>query len=147
MKHKKRLIITLAAGLLTVEVNTANSQGTFQNLNFESAMVPDTPPGRTGGVVSGSSALPGWIALPGQDGEVWHNTITIGSPSITLFGPTWNSDDIFEGRYTVRLATAFADSGSAISQTGQIPGGAQSMFFYAQVFNMDVSFSGNSLPF
>jgi hypothetical protein len=126
---------------------TAHGQGTFVNLDFELAQVPDTPPGGTGGVVSGSDALPGWSALPGQFGEVYHNTTTIGSPSITLFGPNWNSSDIFQGRYTVRLATAFSNTGSAIGQTGQIPSDARSMRFYAQVFNMNVSFAGSLMPF
>jgi len=137
----------LVAVFSLINLASLLAQGTFVNLDFEGALVPDTPPGSNGGVVSANIALPGWVVLPGQFGEVYHNTITIGSPSITLFGPNWDSTDIFQGRYTVRLATAFANTGSAIAQTGQIPANAQAMLFYAQVFNMDVTFAGNSLPF
>src|SRR6185295_3464899 len=64
------VLLTLLAVLMSAGVL---AQGTFQNLDFESALVPPTPPGGHGGVVSASIALPGWGVLPGQFGEVYHN--------------------------------------------------------------------------
>jgi len=142
--YLKTLIICFALGILA---DGLNAQGTFVNLDFEGALVPDTPPGSNGGGVSASIALPGWVAIPGEFGQVFHNVTLLGSPSIVLYGPNWNQSDIFQGKYTVLLASAFSNSGSALAQTGQIPANAQAMLFYARVFNMQVSFAGNSLPF
>ena len=147
MKTKIRLKVLLWISIsLAMQSLYAFAQGTFANLNFESALVPDTPP-QQGGQVSPSLAFPGWVVIPGQDGLILHNVTPIGSPSVVLLGPTWSQTDILEGNYTADLYSAPINIGSAIAQIGQIPVTAQSMLFYAQVFNMSVSFAGNSLPF
>lgn len=130
---------------------TSHAQGTFQNLDFESARVPNIPAGQYGGKVSPSEAIPGWTAYWGtlQSGEVWHNDITIGSPSVILYGPYWSSY-VLQGRYSVTLNSGydptFPNNTSAIGQVGQIPSTAQSLVFSARIATLEVTFGGTHIP-
>ena|SRR5438876_9410777 len=89
----------------TCAVLTAGAQGTFQNLNFEAANLTPVPPGQFGGSASISNALPFWTGYLGtnQVTQVFHNNVSLGGPSIDIFGPNWTNDPIIEGLYTAVL--------------------------------------------
>src|SRR5258706_10682697 len=81
------------------------AQGTFQNLGFESANVPDLGEGQSGGFVSISAAMPGWSAYIGTDQitQVLHNDYSIGSSIPSILGPISPALSIIEGNYTALL--------------------------------------------
>ena len=77
-----RLFLTTL--ILCVLAIPLHAQGTFQNLNFESAMVLSSEAGQW---VSASSAIPGWTAYyQGRaQSQVLYNTLTLGSGSVDFF--------------------------------------------------------------
>jgi len=143
-------IISLSGAML------ANAQGTFQNLNFESANLTPIPAGQYGGSVSIVSALPDWTGYLGtvQQTQVLQNNYDLGSATINILGPSWNIGypGIIDGDYTVMLQAGAGAGGlinASIAQTGMVPAFAQSMeFSLAEVLGgngFSVSFAGNSL--
>jgi hypothetical protein len=127
MKSSKVIITSMALGLAHVSVL---AQGTFQNLNFEQANPvfvsgPDSPYDATT-----ASALPGWTVLIGgvQQSVVTVNNPTLGAPWVSLVGPgTHFGFSPIDGDYSV-LLQGYAGT-VAISQTGLIPSGTQSLLF------------------
>jgi hypothetical protein len=108
-------------------VFSIHAQGTFQNLNFESAN-----PGTTFSFgVPVSSALPGWTVTIGgvQQTDVGVNTFSTGAPAVSLIAPGGPVPAI-DGNYSVFLTGSTAVS--SISQSGLIPSGMESLFFDAQ---------------
>jgi hypothetical protein len=140
MKGQKDMILReIRQTLLTAAVLAATScfshaQGTFQNLNFEAANVPDVPPRQGGDRVSVSNGVPAWTVYLGgvQQGLMFHNDISIGAAEVAIYGPQWFPSQILEGNYTVSLqpSTAGPPTTAAIGQTGRIPQTAQSVIFY-----------------
>ncbi len=136
-------------------VLSAQAQGTFQNLNFESANLSPIVSGQYGGEVAISSALPGWSATIGGVAvtQVLQNNYTLGEASISIFGPSWNDVDpgIIDGNYTVFLQAFNPGQGNvSLWQTGTIPANAASLQFSAWNYTsvneaFSVSFAGNSL--
>ncbi len=139
---------------------SAQAQGTFQNLNFESANVPPSGPELYGTFVPIASALPDWTAYLGgnQLTQVGYNSPTIGTATISLFGPTWNSSDpalpgigIIDGNYSVVLQSGGVPNGqggenASIEQNGTVPSAAESLEFKAiAVGPFSVSFAGIAL--
>jgi hypothetical protein len=145
---------TLSGFLLTVL--SANAQGTFQNLNFESATLSPIPAGQFGGSVSIFSALPHWTGYLGsvQQTQVLQNDYDLGSAAIDILGPSWSSPypGIIDGNYTVMLQAGAGPGGlvdASIAQNGTVPAIAQSVqFSIAEVLGgsgFSVFFAGNSL--
>jgi hypothetical protein len=144
---------TAFAILLSVAV--AHAQGTFQNLNFESASLTPVPAGQYGGFVPIGSALPWWTGYsqtPGTNevAQVLQNNLTLGVASIDILGPFWSGGGILEGQYSVTLQESFPDRlvVPSIGQTGTIPSDAESVRFYALPYQTlpRVSFAGNQIP-
>ena len=127
----------------------AFGQGTFRNLDFESASLPIVIPGQSGGVVPVAVSLPGWTTYIGssQAGGVFHNDISIGAASISIIGPQWNYSDILEGSYMVLLQPQYPTGSPvpAIAQTGTVPASAMSVRFYG-LAGFAVSFAGQTIP-
>jgi len=122
-------------------------QGTFQNLDFESAKVPDVPISQ-GGLVYVTNGVPGWAIFPQiTPGFMGHNTLPLGGAAVIIFGPQWPTNQILEGKYTVGLfhSTAGQPTSALITQTGQVPGNAKSVRFYGGGF-FDMSFAGQQIP-
>jgi hypothetical protein len=120
------------------------SQGTFQNLDFESAKVS----GYSTGGVPITDALPGWRGYLGisETSIVFYNTVSLGAAAISLQGPGSLFPPI-AGNYSVGLQSAFGvapDGTAAVGQTGQIPSTALSLRFYGDT-NMQVTFIGQLL--
>ncbi len=132
-------------------VAQARAQGTFGNLNFESANSSVLPTNLFGTVVSAAQALPGWTVYIGgvQWNQVPYNASTLGGAVVGLVGP--NSGPILQGSYTAVLnADSFTITGAksaAIGQIGQIPQSAQALIFWASPANsLQASFDGQMLP-
>src|SRR5579863_461931 len=148
-------LIVLGAVFMVVETQ---AQGTFLNLNFESANASVLGTNQSGGVVSAKDALPGWTVYIGgvQTSRVIYNDIPLGSVGVGLIGP--NSflmpSPAIQGSYTAFLnADEFAFNGqfggesAAIGQTGQIPQNAQTLIFWASPANsLQAAFDGQMLP-
>jgi hypothetical protein len=113
--------------------------GTFQNLDFENAIVPaNTPPGAT---IAAASALPGWMAYIGttEQSSIVYNAMSLGSGSIGLIGPDSSVAGLeppIDGNYSAIIEGSEAGSRGAysIAQTGMIPYGAESISFKANYF-------------
>jgi hypothetical protein len=114
--------------VLFVSCGSLYSQGTFQNLDFELA---NPGPITFSFSVPVSSALPDWtVAIGGvQQANVGYNAFSTGAPTVTLISANIQSPPL-DGNYSVMLESS--DESTAISQTGNIPLGTQSLFFDAQ---------------
>lgn len=120
---------------LTILRFQTHGQGTFVNLNFESANVPIIPSGQAGVDVAVSDGIPGWLAFHGsnQTLQMLHNDISIFSVQVGILGPNWNNTfgiPVIEGNYSA-VIQAGSDSltpvPAAISQTGLISATAKSI--------------------
>jgi len=142
---------------------SAKAQGTFQNLNFESANVAASGVQAYGTFVPIGSALPGWTAYLGtvQVTQVGYNSPANSTASITLLGPNWTSSNaatylgagIIDGNYSVDLQTGEnplnpspAQINASIAQNGVVPAAAESLQFKAfETTPLTVTFNGNAL--
>jgi len=160
MKMTKLIAFSVGSAFAALSVQ---GQGTFQNLDFESA-TPSTPIlGPLGAYYQPAGlALPGWTAYLGtvQQTQVLQNVYTLGDASIDIFGPNYPAagplpgliPGTIDGNYSVLLQSGGVPPGSlvgaSIAQTGFVPLGSQSLEFRAwqtPFTDFSVSFSGNSL--
>src|ERR1035438_4571999 len=145
----KSLIVTLSVvALAFVSPEQSQSQGTFQNLNFESARIildPSSP--YYPYAVNATNALPGWTVSGSVTGpDVFYDDVSLGAPAISIH----DANDPFgltpiQGRYSVYIQGSGSDTG--IAQTGQIPFGIQSLTFWSQFTRVDVTFNGQTIPY
>jgi hypothetical protein len=156
----------LIAILASVAIGSllAHAQGTFINLDFESADLSPVPPNQGGVQVPVGSALPGWTAYIGTDqqSQVTQNDYGHGLAQIDVFGPNYpaagwppspDNPGVIDGNYSVLVQSGFLSDGItpenvSIAQTGTVPIGYQSLEFkawptFANEFS--VSFNGNNL--
>ena len=145
--HSK--IIRAAAILCLLTPYKGEPQGTFVNLDFESAVVPSVPAGQFGADVPVTNGVPGWgVYLGGlQQSSMLHNNLTLSAAAVAILGPTWFSNQILENSYTVSLlpSTTGPQVDAAIAQTGQIPASAHSVQFWGSG-GYTVTFSGQPIP-
>jgi hypothetical protein len=122
--------------LLLAGLQSARSQGGFQNLGFESAiLVPIS--GDPYGRVQFAPAFPGWNGYAGtnQQTKALLNNMFLDSTGLGLQAS--NSLDRIEGTYTAMIQSGYDFSGSlsqingALSQTGLVPSDARSIQFKA----------------
>jgi len=147
--------------LSIVSINSSG-QGTFQNLDFESADLTPVPAGQGGGDVPLSAALPGWNASIGSTAvtEVLQNNSTLGNASIDILGPDWGFiyPGIIDGNYSVYIQSGGIPGGgpgsggvnASLWQDGIVPANAQSLQFKAwedlpPFASFSVTFADNSL--
>ena len=150
----------LVAGLaLLLSTVGALPQGTFQNLDFESASIPSgTQPGSS---VPISSALPGWSGSYSrysgtfQATSVLYDAMSLGGTGITYtvisFIDTLNTGyQPLQGSYSPFLLGGTVPNGSlassTISQTGLVPNGTTSLIMdvYAQ-YGFTASLGGQTV--
>jgi hypothetical protein len=115
---------------------SAQGQGTFQNLGFESAsLVPISGP-----TVQFAPAFPGWTASVGgsQLTTALYNDINLDTSGISIIDSGWSyfsvSAGVIQGNYTAILQAGLYGTTPAnmtLSQTGLVPGTAQSLQFKA----------------
>ena len=147
----KTIKLITGFSIVLLNVLSAHAQGTFQNLNFESANLSN--PSGPYNEVPITSALPDWSASIGNVAvtEIWANGVSTGEATIDVFGPGWNYIDpgIIDGNYTVFLQAFDTGQGNvSLWQNGTIPANAASLQFcawdYSSVID-SVSFAGNNL--
>ena len=113
-KFMKKLCILIVSCLLIEQAenpHTANAQGSFQDLDFESAILSPIPVNEVLYYVRITSALPGWSAYLGTtpDTQILQNDYTLGEASVDIFGPGNNSggigsiNGIINGNYSLML--------------------------------------------
>jgi len=132
---------------------SVQAQGTFQNLNFEEAnpvIVAGSPYYPYG--VTAASALPDWTATEGgvQQTQITENAPSLGAPWVVLISSADTTGFLpIDGNYSVLLQGSGVSSLPAISQTGLIPAGTQSLYFEAQagVGALDVLVGTHVIPF
>jgi hypothetical protein len=128
MKSPRKTFVILSLALLASSAGIY-AQGTFQNLDFESANIPNAT--QPGSLVPVGMALPGWSV---NVGSVSNGIVTIPYDSISLGGALISVLDTnaglgfvpLQGKYTAAL---FGGSSTAatIDQTGLVPIGSQSL--------------------
>ena len=124
------------------------AQGTFRNLGFERPILPLIQDNNL--MVPASNAIPGWTAYLDSFrlDRVGYNTISLGSPQISLEGPGF-SEPAFQGSYFVILQGGIFGSTvtPSIAQTGMIPQDARSLLFYANpLSSLQPAFAGQLIP-
>jgi hypothetical protein len=128
MKNQNVRLYQWAA--FVIPICSAIGQGTFQNLNFESAQVSGLSPGANLPITAG---LPGWAAgVDGSNkaGTIWYDTLSLGGALISVndantgfgFAP-------IEGSFSAYLFSQGLSSPIAmsISQSGLVPSGTMSL--------------------
>jgi hypothetical protein len=131
MKTASCKAAALVATLLAIE-SAGFSQG-FINLDFEQAQVPPTPTNTLGSEVDPALAFPGWTVLP--NGTTFatstaYNDLSLGGPAVILMGPLFPNAPGYrplQGSYSVLLEYFGIGNPPALSQTGLIPPGTQSI--------------------
>ena len=160
----KKLCILIVSCLLIEQAenpHTANAQGSFQDLDFESANLSPIPVNEVLYYVRITSALPGWSAYLGTtpDTQILQNDYTLGEASVDIFGPGNNSggigsiNGIIDGNYSLMLQAGGTPTGTgsaSIVQNGLVPANTQSIDFKAwnaepNTGILTLSFAGNSL--
>jgi len=149
MKYSR---LALFAAVSLALLRNASGQS-FQNLNFEQAVITPDPssPYYPYGVFA-SSAIPGWTAVGFiSPTDILYNDISLGATSVSLvgvsdpFGP--NS---LNGAYSIDLYGGVQGpaAGASINQTGLVPSGAASIRFIAQggFGPLLVSLGGQNIP-
>jgi len=143
------LYIVLAAGLAGIFGSTAQAQGTFQNLNFESARIirdPSSPYYPYG--IAVSNAVPGWNAYNAIGNVIFYNDVSLGASAISIHdkNDTNNLIPVLEGSYTILLQPNFPGGTvrPALGQVGTIPSSARSVTFYG-TGNYSVTFAGQPI--
>ena len=142
--------IAIVALAVPLTCQIGRSQGSFVNLDFESANVPDIPQFQGGADVAASIGIPGWTPYLGgiPVTTILHNNETLTAAAIAIQGPSWPSQSILQGSYTVLLEPASSPlppTAAAVGQTGQIPAGTRSIFFYG-TGGYTVTFAGQQIP-
>jgi len=128
--------------LVIIAAISARGQG-FLNLNFESAYNLPGNPGFDGASVSVTNALPDWTAYQGglALSSIYYvsNSFPGDSTSIELESGSL----ALSGNFSVGL---YPDG--SISQTGSVPGNAESLQFEASsALNLEVTLGGQSLSY
>ena len=142
--------------LLLLAASSALAQGTFQNLDFESANAA----GLTNFFVAFKDAFPSWIGYIGtnQASLAGYNFISAGGAVITLITPSAldarTAASVIDGNYTATIPAGQTSPfgiivPGALGQTGVIPLGVKSLRFSASgnVDYLSVTFGGVNLAF
>jgi hypothetical protein len=127
------------------------AQGTFQNLDFESAVIVPVP-GDVYGRVQFAAAYPGWTGFSGTNPQTLalYNKMFLDSTGLGLQGP--GSGLTIDGNYTAMIQSGFALFGypnqedGSLSQTGAVPADARSIQFEARTGgSFQVTLGGQAL--
>jgi PEP-CTERM motif len=129
----------LAAMALTSSVH---AQGSFQNLDFESAQIILV----ASDLVATTNALPGWTVFVGtnQQTDVFYNFMS--SETVNLVG---SNSMVLDGNFSVQFDPE-NNVPISISQTGLVPAGTESLLFEAKLFGsatMSVYLGGQDLSY
>jgi len=149
--------VLVATAVFSSVVLGALGQGAFQNLNFESAIVPIVPANQPT-TVPFSDAFPAWTGYLGtnQASLAGYNGISVGAYEISLVDThtSFYGNRVISGTFTAVLQAGNANpplqyGPAAIGQTGIVPATALSLRFFASgsAGDLVVSLNGQSVPF
>jgi hypothetical protein len=148
-----KLICTFAIATIFYAFS-ASAQGTFQNLDFESAY-PNIQPSTAPGMYSVTTALPDWNVYYGanqqyaQQSQMGYQILSTGQTFVTLLGPTNGPfATSISGNFSLLLQGGVTAASASISQTGLVPASAQSIQFEGQsgAGPLLVSLDGQNIP-
>jgi len=154
MKNQALLILLAASSTL--------AQGTFQNLDFESAtLISAGFPGSE--VMQFGPAFPGWTGLIGTNptSVAYYNVGALDASRISIIDSGWSTavgsvgiSGPIDGQFSALLFAGVAGIAGTpqdtfLSQTGLIPTTAKSLMFKAsgQWITLDVTLGGQSLSY
>jgi hypothetical protein len=153
---KVNFIVSLLA-LTTLIPAIGHAQGTFQNLDFEDAViVPDPLNPYCPYAVYANQAIPGWTAVGlFSPSDIFYIYVSGGATSVSLLGTEGGIRGVFsplDGAFSVLLCGgATLPTGASISQTGLVPADARSILFKAWGFTpfhtLFVSLGGQNVSF
>ena len=145
--------------LFLLAASSALGQGTFQNLDFEAAVVPNLPSDQAA-FIPFTNAFPGWMGYAGtnqiQATVALYNGYSQGAAVDSLIdGHTAvYSNNVISGNYTAVIQAGAVgppefDAATAIAQTGLIPASARSLRFdgYQVTADMLLTLNGHPVPF
>jgi hypothetical protein len=150
---KSFLLILIAGQAGQTPLTRVQAQGTFQNLDFESATVsPGDPPS----TVPVSIGMPGWTVFIGTTPQstILFNDSTLGTSSLAILGRGNSLSPVIEGNFTA-LLFAGADPANnqlpadvSLSQTGRLPANANAILFKARggLAGFTVAVGGQAIP-
>lgn len=153
-RMKSRIEFCVAATVLILGKG-AFGQGTFQNLAFESAIVPNG----SGGLpvhIAFTNALSGWTGSRGPfpATQAMYNGVSLGFAAISIIDRSaqFYSNSVIAGDFTAVISAGFAGTGfvaTAISQSSLTPVTARSLRFAANgdVADLALSLNGQNIPF
>jgi hypothetical protein len=127
----KKFVLILTA--YSFQVYSLLCQGSFENLDFDSANIPSGT--AAGTLVPASEALPFWMVYVDgvQQSQVLYNSLYIGTATVALVGPGSTAGGVIPGNtYTAVLQSGQGTSGlvsASIAQSGTIPASTQSLLF------------------
>ena len=143
MKSNRKMffgVLTLTAIVAAV----AKAQGTFQNLDFESASLVPIPGGSR---VQFAPAFPAWTGYVGgiQQTSALYNVAALDSSAISIIDSSVSIQFLSDaaqhdhGNFTTVLQAGFAlgtfqPADTTLAQTGLIPAGTQSLLFNAYTY-------------
>jgi hypothetical protein len=147
---KTTLLHTLRSLILFALPLAVRAQGTFQNLDFESANLPVLQPGQSLNVAV-ADALPGWTAYLGAEPQttVLYNAQTLSDASISILGPNYELPPVIEGNFTAVLKAGNYGIGKAaasLAQVGQVPVFAESLHVKVLTSTESFIFSLGGVP-
>ncbi len=160
----KRQVPLFLSSLTLAFSFAAHGQGTFQNLDFESA-APAAIPGDPYRRVTFESAFPGWVGYAGgvRQAASLSNSWFLDSSGIAIIDKAWpyqssfGGASVISGNYTVLLQAGFSLSSQiteadvTLSQESLIPVSAMSLSFRAYSWrgydSLRVSLGGQNLEF
>jgi len=130
-------VVGLLCGALS-----APAQGTFQDLDFESATV--VPVAGRPGDYEFAQAFPGWTGYIGgvQEGLILYNNLTLSDAGLSIIDTAYrpvlgnqSPGGLIQGNYTAVLMSGAAgvnqSADATLAQTGLVPLGANSLLFKA----------------
>ncbi len=126
------------------------AQGTFQNLDFESAY-PNIQPSSPSGQYPVTTLLPDWTVYLGtnQQTQMGYQLISFGATFVSLL----NTNSIYgfssiSGQYSVLLQGGVDAPDASISQAGLVPAGTESIQFeaLAGAGPLFLSLGGQNIP-
>ena len=147
-----------ALGLALVFGYSACAQGTFQNLIFESAIVPSLPSGQPA-FIPFVDAFPGWNGITNPAAQAAYNGISVGAAllSIVDLHTSFYSNYVIQGNFTAVLQAGNVNppetyGPAALFQVGEIPADANSLLFSAfavaaGISNFFVRINGQNVAF
>ena len=120
---------------------SAFAQGTFQNLDFESANVAGAT---RGDPIAASAGMPGWSV---SGSLLYYDVLALSSPVVGINDQnTGLGFEPLQGSFSAYLAGG-EGSATAISQTGLVPVGTKSIFVDVQTtgFNLITTLDGQTI--